>query len=198
MAGIKGQALTELALFISVPTLVLIWGVPLVWNALNERMQAQQLINTEIELVEYRSGTQSEKLDLEAISEKANWVETGTVHSIERSSDYPFAKLLNPIIQSINTIGSAGFEIDNLVSVSRNVEDEANLSQVKLVNDWSPVRQEQLIARPAALTATYQLKRAGFDQVQSFIGILPFAREFRPDSFRPGFINIDVVPAGSS
>lgn len=198
-----GQALIEFALLISVLGILLLWGIPELYERLQHRYAGQQLLALHLQQAPLREQVGIELWDIQDYEDTFE-LQIGEGYTLESrlSDDYAFAQGIQPLWRLLDWQDGFSLPLKTLYSVSLKYSAEESegspwLSYLRLSDGWAPKHLHELIGRPQALTTSHYLQQIGFGHVQSLVSILPFAREFAPTQLRLGFVDIDVVPNGS-
>lgn len=193
-----GQALVELTLAISLLGLLLLVSMPHVEQSLAKRWRGQELLPVILADQPLRNAAGLENLELEDY-EKEFRLAVGDDYELDyrTSSDYAFANLIAPVWDLLSIQRGFSLPTNNLAVAELKHEDEEQswLRFSRLSNAWQPQSLAHLSSRPKALTTTDFLNQIGFQEIQSLLGLIPFAREFSPDQLRLGHVDVDVVPA---
>ncbi|RUO21963.1 hypothetical protein [Aliidiomarina haloalkalitolerans] len=193
-----GQALVEITLAISLLGLLLLVSMPQVEQSLAKRWRGQQLLPVVLADHPLRATAGLESRELEDY-EKEFRLPVGDDYELDyrTTSDYAFANLIAPVWDILSTQRGFSLPTNNLAVVQLQHEESEQpwLTFSRLSNAWQPQSLAHLSSRPKALTTTEFLNQLGFQEIQSLLGLIPFAREFSPDQLRVGHVDVDVVPA---
>lgn len=195
-----GQALVELALLISVMGAVLFWAIPEIHSRLQYRYAGQQLLALHLQQAPLREQANLALWDVDDYYNEIG-LDISAAYELESTSSdsYAFAQTMKPLWSLLTWQSGFSLPLNNLYAARLVVKEEGAetaswLSYLRLSDGWAPKHLHELIGRPQALTSSHYLRQIGFEQVQSLVSILPFAREFAPSQLRLGFVNPDVVP----
>lgn len=196
----RGQALLELALAIALVGIFALAAIPYLHDALNDHSRAHEQTQILLAQAGFRADRDLEPDTLGRINERYGYPDW-QVPEIEllEGGNYAFASVVGPVWSILAHQRDFSLPVNNLqrLRVYHTQDDEQFdwFHYVRLDNDWSPRRVGQLDQRPRALTLTSYLNNLGVEYLQQWIGLLPFAEEFRPSQLILGHVDNQVVPS---
>lgn len=192
----NGQALLELSLVVSLLGLFLVWALPLLNERLLERAESLEQAQIILHQAAWRDSRDLAPLSFEQLSENYGYEERETPNvSITVSDNYGFTSHIAPLWNSVGGDYGLAMPIRNLYTISLTQPDEEEWFRfVKLTDDWSPRRVEDLERRPRMLTSMAFTEAIDVGYLQNMMAILPFAKELHSNQLKLGHIAVDVVP----
>ncbi|RUO34595.1 hypothetical protein [Aliidiomarina soli] len=193
----RGQAMTELVVAMPVLVMLLFWGMPRLWQALEQRSMAQQLANLALAQAEERNAMALPAMDMAYWNDELDlWLNWRKWMVLYNRNEYPFATATKPFELMARYESSLGMANDNLWDVEiADVGYSQWVRYLRLRDDWSPRKLDDLRRRPALLTGSNLLDNYWLRTLQSGLSMLPLARELGPQQLVPGHVDVDVVPA---
>lgn len=196
----RGQAVAEFLVAVPVLVLLLGWAIPQLKQALQQRIEMQQLNQLSLSQVGLRQG-----LGL-PLSDENYWqqqlaLELSAEQSLQlnQHQNYAFAQALRPVDFLVQHAAGLDMPTDNLwravIEQTGGGGDSAVLAYYRLSDDWSPRTVSHLEQRPRAISSGELLNNPVMHSVQRVFSVLPMGRELSPDQLEFGYIDTDVVPA---
>lgn len=218
MNGARGQALAELAIFISLAGVLVLLAIPQLMKTLDHNYTAQQALVMAAGQRDLQQQLELEPWSHEDLAERFNWhIPERAQYELRDSADYSYGRNIEPVLGRLMT-GSGSLPFRNLHTaelVWPGAADESDEPQAqagepgdeevrepgptwyrysRLSDEWRAATPEQLVRRPQVLTSSEYLRRLGIEDIQSVLQWLPFGRSLRPDSLKFGYVNTEVVP----
>lgn len=196
----RGQAIAEFLVAVPVLLLMLGWAIPQLKQALQQRIEIQQLSQLSLSQVGLRHGLELPLTDQEYWQQQLNLkLPAARRLQLNPHQDYAFADVLRPIDFLLTHAAGLDMPTDNLWQASIEYEgdghDDAVLAYQRLSDDWSSRTVSHLEQRPRAISSGELLNNPVMHSVQRVFSVLPMGRELGPDQLEFGYIDTDVVPA---
>ncbi|RUO43911.1 hypothetical protein CWE15_01630 [Aliidiomarina taiwanensis] len=198
--NIKGQALVELSLALSLFGLFVIWGVPLLHEQLVARAEIQEQAQIILRQAPWRDSLGMEQLDLEMVQQRYQYQSRAVPSSqLSITDDYGLGSKVASLWETLKLADGLTMPLRNMYSLtlSQPEQEIAWMNFVRLADDWSPSQPEDLTGRPRRLTTTSLLEGIDIATLQAVTAKLPMAKELHPDQLIFGYVNEDVVPEGA-
>ncbi|RUO25344.1 hypothetical protein CWE09_01000 [Aliidiomarina minuta] len=191
----RGQVLVEFLIAAPVLAMLILWAFPYLHNELQLKFSGQQLAQLSLAQAHWRQSNNLEMLDLDFLqTEMSLPLADDKQRLFNRSADYSFARALAPVGLLLQNQSGLAMRSDNLWQVALSTEDTVWMSYYRLADDWSPSHPEQLNSRPQALLGSSLLNNSLMHNVQRVFGVLPVARELRPNQLIFGYVDNHAVP----
>jgi hypothetical protein len=196
----RGQAIAEFLVAVPVVVLLLSWGLPHLQEALQQRMQAQQLSQLSLAQAGLRQGLRLPASDDDYWQQRlALQMPADKRLELSRHQDYAFAQALLPINFLVRHAGGLDMPSDNLwqaaIHHDAGEDEPPMLMYARLSDDWSPRTQGHLEQRPRAISSGELLNNPLMATVQRAFSVLPMGRELSPDELEFGYVETQAVPA---
>lgn len=190
-----GQASVELLIAAPVLVMLIFWAFPYLHKELQLRFSGQQVAQLSLAQAQWRHSHDIPMLDLEFLQTEIDLqLAEDKQRLFNRSADYSFARALAPVGLLLQHQNGLSMRSDNLWQVKLSTPDNVWMSYYRLADDWSPQHPQQLSSRPQTLLGSSLLDNSLMHNVQRVFGVLPVARELRPNQLRFGYVEDHAVP----
>lgn len=193
----SGQALVELSLVVTLLGLFLVWALPVLHEQLMARAETQEQAQIMLRQAPWRDNQNLSYLTFEQLHEHYGYPlrEPPNVN-IHVSGNYALSEHIAPLWDSVSEGYGLAMPIRNLYSLTLTHAEAEHVwfNFVRLSDDWSPRKIEDIEERPRKLTSTSLFDHVGVHLLQDFLAVLPFAQELHSSQLKLGYIAADVVP----
>lgn len=193
----KGQALLELSLVVTLFGLLLVWAVPLLNDHLSERAETQEKAQIILRQAPWRNEQKIEPLSFERLHINYGYQQRDLPDvALTVTDQYALAAQTSSLWNLMGSASALAMPMKNLhtLSIKRVGQEHEWMRFVRLADDWSPRHVDHLVQRPQKLTSSHLFEAIGVHQLQQFLAILPFAKELHSNQLKLGYIAVDVVP----
>lgn len=193
-----GQAFLELVVSLGLFSVVCVWAIPHLYTHLTVRTQRQEQAQIILRQAPWRATHALPALDFELLQEKYGYkaVQNPPKLALQAYEEQEIYALLSPIWRALGSYPGLALETENLyeLAIYAPEQEEAWFKFVRLADDWSPHKVEQLTSRPRALTFSQFLQGGIGETIQRYASFLPWGKELHSRELQFGYIAPDVVP----
>lgn len=197
---IRGQALVELSLAVSLLGLFFIWALPLLHERLMERAETQEQAQILLRQAPWRDSLGMEQLSLTAVQQLYDYPEREAPSShLVITDDYGLGSKVAGLWEKLKIADGLAMPLRNMYSLTLTQADQeqAWMTFVRLADDWSPSRISDLSGRPRKLTTTTPIDEINISYLQNVLAVLPMAKELDSSQLKFAHVDVDVVPIGA-